>query len=121
MTPKPPKELQAAGRPLWRAIIADVAAGWRLDARDLALLRRASVIQDWIVALDAVVAADGVMTSGSRGQARVHPAVQEMRGLAAVQKSLLGAIELEDPAAALSLARSRTATRTAAWRQRSTG
>ena len=116
--PLPPEGLGEAGGDLWRAIVGDVEPAWRLDARDLALLRRACGLEDVIAALEAVLDRDGATARGSKGQTRVHPAIGELRGLVLAQRSLFGAIELEDPAAKVAEARARTAARTSEWRRR---
>jgi hypothetical protein len=71
-----------------------------------------------IVELQAVIDRDGATATGSRGQVRVHPAVGEMRALTLAQKTLLTAIELEDPALRIVEQRARTAARTVEWRRR---
>jgi hypothetical protein len=97
MTEKPPSGLDAAGKRLWKSILADVGAGWRLDARELHLLERACRVEDELRLLEAAIDRDGPMTTGSRGQPTIHPALIEARQLRLVQQRLLGGIELCDP------------------------
>ena len=97
--PRPPASLQKAGQGLWAAILDDLEDDWQLDAREEHLLARACSCADDIAALEAAVTADGVTTTGSRGQVVVHPALSEIRQLRLVQLRLLGALELSDPAA----------------------
>ena len=99
--PKPPGELGAAGKALWKALHADLDLAWELDARELHLLARACGCADHLAALEAVVAADGVTATGSRGQAVVHPALSEIRQMKLAQARLLSAIEVVDPVEAV--------------------
>jgi P27 family predicted phage terminase small subunit len=96
-----PAALDKAGKALWRAIVADLDAGWELDARELHLLERACRCADELAVLEAAVDADGLTVKGSRGQTVVHPALSEARQLRLVQLRLLGAIEMVDPQAAI--------------------
>ena len=92
-----PKGLGAAGAALWRAVFADVAEGWRLDARDLAQLEAASRAADRAAELEALIAEDGLMAAGSQGQPVLHPAVAEARMTRALVASLVGKIEIAPP------------------------
>jgi hypothetical protein len=94
----PPGGLQEAGERLWTAILSDVGPGWRLDAREPHLLERACRVEDELRALEAVIDRDGMMSTGSTGQAVVHPALAEARQLRLVQARLLGQIEMCAPA-----------------------
>jgi len=117
-TPPPPHILGAEGQKMWAAIIAEVAPNWRLDARDLYLLTQACRLEDTIAKLELAIGNEGEMSTGSKGQPVVHPAIPEARQLALAQARLLEKIELEDPALRLSEQRARTASRTADWRRR---
>jgi len=96
--PKPPKGLEPPGRALWRSVLGDLEAGWRLDKIELHLLANACRIEDQAVALEAAVARDGAVVEGSRGQLRPHPGVGESRQLRLAQERLLRPLELTDPA-----------------------
>jgi len=96
--PAPPPDLQAAGEALWTSIIGDLADGWELDARELHLLHRAARCADEIAALEASIDRDGIVVTGSRGQAATHPAIAEARQLRLTELRLLRDLELEDPA-----------------------
>jgi predicted TIM-barrel fold metal-dependent hydrolase len=98
-TSKPPTGLQKAGERLWTTILNDVGPGWRLDARELRVLERACRVENKLRQLEAVVDHDGMMSTGSTGQAVVHPALAEARQLRLVQARLLGQIELCSPEA----------------------
>lgn len=95
--PKPPKGLGTAGAALWRGVFADVAEGWRLDARDLAQLEAAAHAADRVVELEAAIDKDGLMVAGSQGQPVLHPAVSEARMTRQLVASLVGKIELAPP------------------------
>jgi hypothetical protein len=92
-----PEGLGDAGAALWGSVVADVAEGLLLDARELHALHQAAVIEDQLAALDAAVVAEGVVTAGSKGQVRVNPAVSEARQLRLAQQRLLGSVELDEP------------------------
>ena len=86
--PAAPEGLGVPGRALWAGIVADLAEGWELDARELeGCFGRACRCADELAALEAAVDADGAMVVGSAGQARVHPAMAEARQLRLVQLS----------------------------------
>jgi phage terminase small subunit len=93
----PPEGLGKSGQALWRTIVADVAQGWELDARELHLLRRACRCEDELAELEATVDQHGVTVPGSRGQMTTNPTLSEARQLRIVQLRLLGALELSDP------------------------
>lgn len=97
-TAKPPDGLGPPGRALWRKVSADVADGWRLDARDEHLLRGACRAADVIAALERAVKRDGEVVKGSKGQTRLHPALTEARMQRDLQAKLLAKVELEPPA-----------------------
>jgi phage terminase small subunit len=99
--PRVPKGLKTAGKGLWRSILADLAPGWELDARELYLLGRACRCADELDSLEKAVDKEGLICEGSRGQVAVHPAVSEARQLRIAQARLLGMVELVDPKAAL--------------------
>ena len=93
-----PAGLGEAGRELWVAIAADIPAGFELDALETERLRRACHCADDLARLDEVVANDGPMLEGSRGQMRVHPALAEARAIRSVMQRFLAGIRLEPPA-----------------------
>jgi P27 family predicted phage terminase small subunit len=94
--PTPPKSLGKAGAELWSQIVSALAEDWQLDNRELAVLLEACRTADEMVPLREAVEAEPI-TTGSKGQAVVHPAQQELRQLRAVQARLLGSLELADP------------------------
>src|SRR5215204_5323091 len=80
-TPKPPVGFGNPGKELWKAMVADIGSGWRLDARDIHLLGQAFRIEDQIRDPEAVIGAEGLSVPGSRAQATVHPRLAEARQL----------------------------------------
>jgi hypothetical protein len=84
-TPKPPQGLRDTGKGLWRAIIADLGQGWRLDALELHFLERSCRIEDELHELERVIDTEGLTTAGSRGQTTIRPALAEARQLRLVQ------------------------------------
>lgn len=73
--PRGPGDLKAAGKALWKSILADLSEGWELDARELHFLARACRCADELAALEKAVDRDGFTVEGSRGQTTVHPAL----------------------------------------------
>jgi P27 family predicted phage terminase small subunit len=96
-SPRAPKGLADPGRTLWRRVVGDVAEGWQLDARDLALLEAACRLADMASELEQVVESDGVTAWGSTGQVVVHPALVELRQHRAAIAALLAKVELAPP------------------------
>lgn len=121
--PAPPADLQAPGKALWEAIFGDLSADWTLDARERHLLHRAARCADEIAVLEASADRDGVIVTGSRGQAATHPAISEARQLRLTELRLLRELELEDPTAIRSRATpsARRARRAAETRWRKAG
>src|SRR5215216_1650018 len=110
-TSKPPTGLQKAGDGSGRRSSTTSGQEGRLDARELHLVERACRVEDELRQLEAVVDHDGMMSTGSTGQAVVHPALAEARQLRLVQTCLLGQIELCSPEAGTRTASSAYASR----------
>jgi len=89
----PPSGLQDRGRAFWRS----VDAGWVLNVDELQLLTECCRALDTCEALQLALDRDGVLTTGSTGQVRVHPAVGELRSTRVALARLLGQIGLPDP------------------------
>jgi hypothetical protein len=89
--------LGKAGRGLWEKVTEQVPDGYELDALEAERLLRACQCADDLERLDAVVAKDGAMQTGSRGQMRVHPALAEARALRSVMQRFLAGIKLAEP------------------------
>ena len=91
-TPKPPADLGAPGRRLWRAINET----HELDHRELAILHEAARQADSLDALAAVLTKQGYTTVGASGQDRLHPAVSEARQGRLALGRLLDLLHLPD-------------------------
>ena len=71
MTPSPPTHLRAAGRRLWRGIMAD----WTIDsAHDLARLQAAAEAQDRMAEAREAIERDGAYVEGRFGP-KAHPGI----------------------------------------------
>jgi hypothetical protein len=78
--PRPPSELGAAGRQLWRAIVADAAGqGLELDARDAEWLKQAGRIADRIAEMEAALVGAEPAVAGHAKQPVAHPLFAEVR------------------------------------------
>lgn len=92
--PRAPARLADAGKALWR----DVVAVYVLTAPELRLLKAVCATADTLEELEAVVAAEGVTTAGSKGQTVAHPAVAEARQQRLAFARLIAQLALPDPA-----------------------
>lgn len=97
-TPSAPKGLGPAGRALWKRVLADVAAGWELDERDVSCLRGACRAEDRAQELDRLVETEGLMVTGAAGQAKLHPGIPEARAQRQQVALLLARVEMAPPA-----------------------
>ncbi|MDQ1636321.1 MAG: hypothetical protein QOJ32_3130 [Frankiaceae bacterium] len=84
-SPRPPRGSQAAGKRLWRAVLAD----YELDEHELALLRQAVRRADLCEALQAQVDDDGPLIAG-----KPHPALVELRQQRIVLARLIVALRV---------------------------
>lgn len=78
---------------MWRAVIADVAPGWQLDAKDLHALEAACRAVHRAHELEAAVRREGVLVNG-----RPHPGVAECRRQRTSAQALLKQVEMAPPA-----------------------
>lgn len=92
MTDPVPISLGAAGRGLW----ADVTAGLELRPDEAAVLTQACGVADQIATLTAVLADAPIITTGSKDQDVLHPAVPELRQQRALLASLLGRLSIPE-------------------------
>ena len=88
--PPAPKGAGAAGKRLWRSILAE----YELEEHEAALLREMVRTVDQLDDLAAVVASDGLMVRGPGLAERVHPAVVEARQLRIALARLAAALRL---------------------------
>lgn len=72
---KPPADLQAAGKKLWK----DATSDFDLNPSELALLREASRTLDELEVLRAAVLDSDLITKGSTGQPVVNKLFEEVR------------------------------------------
>jgi hypothetical protein len=92
MTERP--KIGQAGQDLIAKITAGLPDGVELDEREEAILEQAARQADRQATLEDLVAAEGVMTAGSKGQDRLHPALAELRQGALALARLLGQLAL---------------------------
>lgn len=83
--PQPPAALGAAGKALWRRVLALGEP----EPGELELLRIACRAEDRVVELRRLIDEDGLMVAGSRGQRVLHPAMSELRQAEALSLSAL--------------------------------
>lgn len=91
--PSAPRGLKPGGRSLWNA----VCKTYTLRPDELRVLKDACFEVDLIDDLQRCLAKDGVISIGSMGQERAHPAVSELRQHRSVLSALLRALKLPDP------------------------
>jgi hypothetical protein len=90
--PRVPSGLQAAGRRLWR----EVVAVYELRPDELLLLEKACRTADDAARLDAAVREAPLTVTGSTGQTRHNPLLNESRQTRALLASLLKQLALPD-------------------------
>ena len=83
------------------------------DHRELEILDRAAALADTIAALEAVVARDGLMITGSTGQLRLHPAVVEWRQSQVAMLRMLDSLALPQATRVIRSARNERKSRNA--------
>ena len=89
--PEPPAGLQESGQSLWRAVMID----FELAEHETTVLREACRTADSLDALEALLTAEGLMSTSSQGP-RVHPALVELRQQRITFARLLTALRLPD-------------------------
>ena len=90
---RPPKHLRAAGRALWRAVIAE----FELNSAEAAVLARACEAADRAEDARLALDRDGVVVTGRYGQPVAHPAVDIERQNRALIGQLLRSIGVLNP------------------------
>lgn len=90
--PRAPSHLGDGGRALW----GDVLRVYDLAAHERRILEQVCATVDAIAELDALVARDGALATGSKGQPVVHPAVAEARQQRSTFARLLAELRLPD-------------------------
>jgi len=87
-----PDGLQKPGKRMWSAILTE----FDLDERELLVLEQACRQADNVAALEAEIAASGLVTPGSKGQMRLSPTVTELRQARLAVSRLLTDLALPD-------------------------
>lgn len=113
--PPAPKDLQAAGKKLWRDVLAEFA----LNAAELALLRELCLTVDELAAMKADLADMGTVVMGSRNQPRVNPLLAAIAGHRKLADQLVVALGLPLPGEVVGRRRSAAAKQAvdARWKQ----
>jgi hypothetical protein len=90
-----PADLGKAGRQLYREHVAKMAEnGSQPDARERQILHSAAALKDREHELREILKTADLITTGSRGQAVLHPAAMEQRAVAHEIAALLCKIDL---------------------------
>jgi phage terminase small subunit len=89
---RPPSDLEPKGR--GRRFWTKATSTYSFTDSELEILGEACRTLDEIAALRAALVAEGVTATGSRGQPRVHPAVQEIRQARGELRRLVAALKL---------------------------
>ncbi len=89
MNQKPPGHLQAPGKALWRAVLTD----FDLSAGEFRLLTEACRTTDELERLAQAMAGAELTVTGSRGQPRPSPLLDEARKHRDVLSRLLSALK----------------------------
>jgi hypothetical protein len=92
--PKAPKGFGAAGRALWRSVLADYWMDG--ESHKLAILEQAAKVADRIAELEAAMAGEPLTVLGSARQLTIHPLIAEVRAQRGLLASLLKALTLPD-------------------------
>ncbi len=80
--PRPPRGLAAAGRKLWREVVAEATAeGLVLTAVERHWLETAAKLVDQAATLEAELVGAPKMVRGSQGQEVINPLISELRQL----------------------------------------
>lgn len=107
--PPAPADLAATGKALWRKLVG----AYTFQPAELALLEAAARQADTVAALEAAIAEDGMMVTGSAGQPRLNAAVAEARQGRLAFAKLIDALAIPDDENRPATERSRNATHAA--------
>lgn len=119
---KAPAGLDAAGRRLWRTVLAEVdGAGMELRADELRVLEDACRAADTADRCAAGLVGEPLTVPGARGQLVAHPLIGEELRARSLTARLLGQLGLGRPVAAPETPRTRSARRAAMARWHGAG
>jgi len=95
---KPPAGLGAAGKALWQRLTAPPSPGKSLvfTSAEILTLELAARTADDVAALEKLLAVDGLVVTGSKGQRRLSPVAAELRLQRAALARLVGLLALPD-------------------------
>lgn len=88
--PRAPRELQASGRRLWRAVQDE----YQLEEHERQLLLEMARTADALDRLAAIVALEGDLIVGANGARKMHPAAVEARHLKVAYARISAALRL---------------------------
>jgi hypothetical protein len=94
--PRPPRDLSAAGRALWRAIWSGVPEDSELDERETAVLHEACRQADLVARLEADLAGAPLTYAMRNGGERINPVVNALNTSRSLLVRALGQLELTD-------------------------
>ena len=107
--PRMPAGLGAAGKSIWKRLNSEL----EFSAREVIVLEQACRVADTVAILEALIEREGTSSTGSRNQARLNPALSELRQSRLTLLRLLSAIDVPDGAEVPRTAASRRAQRAA--------
>ncbi|BCO36721.1 hypothetical protein MHEC_31540 [Mycobacterium heckeshornense] len=94
--PRPPRGLAAAGRKLWREVVAEATAeGLVLTAVERYWLETAAKLVDQAATLEAELVGAPKMVRGSQGQEVINPLISELRQLRQAADRSLARLRIE--------------------------
>ncbi|BCQ07717.1 hypothetical protein JMUB5695_01138 [Mycobacterium heckeshornense] len=94
--PRPPRGLAAAGRKLWREVVAEATAeGLVLTAVERHWLETAAKLVDVAATLEAELVGAPKMVRGSQGQEVINPLISELRQLRQAADRSLARLRVE--------------------------
>jgi hypothetical protein len=114
--PKTPESLDAAGRALWRSVLAD----YDLSAAEVETLRQACRTVDTLARIDVELMDSDLVVEGHHGQPRAHPLLAASADQRRVLDSLFRSLALPLPDESVGRRRSPAAVAAAQarWRER---
>jgi hypothetical protein len=115
--PRAPESLDAAGRRLWRSVLAD----YELSAAEVETLGQACRVADVLARIDAELMDSDLVVEGHHGQPRSHPLLAASADQRRVLDALFRSLALPMPGEAEGRRRSPVAAAQARWRAQRSG